>query len=464
MNIRALSLLQASLILLCSCVKGRETRPTGGGGNHADFKIWYISADGSDSNSGISPSLARRTFDKVLTETSPGDIIKVMPGTYVYDGKSVLTMKNEHSGDKDRFLTIQAQDPENRPVFICGGQGVWNAVDINASWVILDGLEFRGYNDRLDSLQAYNIAHRYFVNNSDVNWTEAAQFNTNCISIGDKNGGITTHVTVRNCVIRDFPGCGVGATTCDYITFENNVIYNNSWFCMYACSGISIIHPTDCDSETGHKLFILNNLVYNNHCKIPWVSTSDFSLSDGNGIIMDINQYGDQRGIHKDSGPYKGRTLVANNISVNNGGSGIHSYKADHVDIVNNTAYCNGRKYPKNNYAEIFINQAKDCKVYNNIMIARKGAYCTLRPSDNTTVYSHNLYHGSHPVTGTGDKEGDPLVVKLSRDGATADFHLQAASPARGAGITESFVPDRDMDGVIRRGTVDCGALQYISK
>lgn len=456
-----------ALTVAFSCNKERVERPTGGGTGKTDKtqSVWYVSPDGSDSNSGISPSLAFRTLQKAVSGVKPGDVVKVLPGNYVCDGTTALEMKPEHSGREGQYVTIQAKDPDNRPVFTVGGHGVWNAIDITASYVIIDGLEFWGYNERLDSLEAYTVAYNYWKDNSNVDWSYAAQFNTNCISIGDKNSTVTKHVVVRNCVIHDFPGCGIGATTSDYITVENNVVYNNSWFCMFACSGISYINPLDSDSETGYKMSILNNLVYNNHCKIPWVSTSDFSLSDGNGIILDVNQEADQRGLNKNAGPYKGRTLVANNVSINNGGSGIHSYRADHIDIINNTAYWNGRKYPKNNYAEIYTNRSYDNRLFNNIMVARAGAYCTLKPIDNTVEYSHNILCGGTSYKGPSDIQvSDAGVVKLTRDGAIADMHLLETSPARAAGTAADFVPKTDMDGVERSGVIDCGAYQFVKK
>lgn len=461
-RITLLAALLCLILPLFGCGDKRTERPDGGGvtptPKPAGAKTYYIATDGDDTNNGTAPAFALRNFSAAIAKLKPGDILKVMPGTYVSEGKTMIEMSQSNSGEEGKLITIEAQDPSNKPVIKVGGQGVWNAVKIEASWVVIDGLELCGWNQQLDSLAARKSAEVYKDDHDNINWNYAAQFNTNGLSIGDKSHK-TVHVTVRNCVIHDFPGGGLGATTSDYITFENNVVYNNAWFNMYACSGISVIHPVNSDAETTHKIKIVGNLVYNNRCMIPWCTTADFRLSDGNGIIIDINQYGDSGGAYKDQA-YNGRTLVANNVSIFNGGSGIHSYKGDHVDIVNNTAYWNGRKYPENNYNEIYGHNCSDVNITNNIMIARDGGYCNNKATG--PVYSHNIYFGKTQKMGEGDIQGDPLVVNLSRDGAVADMHIKAGSPAIGKGIKADFVPATDKDGNSRGSSIDCGAYQFV--
>lgn len=426
-------------------------------------KDLYVSADGDDANNGTSTKFPLQTMKAALDKVRPGGVIKVLPGTYNYDGKLFMEMTPGNSGKQDKYITIQASDPKNKPIIKCGGSGVWKCIQINASYVILDGLELEGYNASLNYDEAYALA--LASHNKELkDYNKAAIYNTNGISIGDKSTTVT-NVIVRNCLIHDFPGGGVGATACDYITMENNVIYNNAWYTMYACSGVSVMHPVNTDQEYDkHKIVIRGNYVYNNKCLIPWASTADFRLSDGNGIICDINQYQDAGGIHASEGPYLARTLVANNVSINNGGSGIHSYKADHVDIVNNTAHHNGYQYPSKEYNEIYSNQAKDVRITNNIMYARSGCYCNGKASAaDKVVYSHNIYFGGEPKTmGDGDVKADPKFVRLSSDGAVADFHLTSSSAAIGKGIRTDYMPATDHDGESRDQSVDCGAYQYV--
>ncbi len=83
----------------------------------------------------------------------------------------------------------------------------------------------------------------------------------------------------------------------------------------FQCSTVGIL-----TTAKNYKIFVTRNKVYNNRMLIPWINTG--KIQDGNGIIID-------RGTNKQKGsklgPYRGRTLIANNISYKNGG-GRDSY------------------------------------------------------------------------------------------------------------------------------------------
>lgn len=429
-------------------------------------KAYYISPTGSDDNVGTASAFPFKSFDRILTVIKPGDIINVMPGTFSANGKPIIDLLPEHSGEADKYITIKAYDPSNKPVLFAAGNNVWNAININASYIIVDGLELAGNNARIDSLEAYNNAYLHKYNVGAANWGKTANFNTNGLSIGGtgKTSKRPDHIIVRNCIVHDFPGGGLNAIQADYITFENNVVYNNSWYTMYGCSGISILTPVDNDNNTDYKIIIRNNISYNNRTKIPWVNTAGFTLSDGNGIIIDVNNTPDANGVAVDEGPYKGRTLVENNVSFNNGGSGIHSFKANHVDIINNTAYHNTWKY-ESDYAEIWTNNCNDVNIVNNIMYARSKGNCNMKTRNATEKYEYNLYfNGKVNTTGEHDKTADPLFVNLSVDGDVADFHLRAGSPAIGHGTRKSYMSGVDIEGNSRATRVDVGAYQRVGE
>ncbi len=424
----------------------------------------YISPEGSDSNNGLATVFALRTFDKVLEILKPGDVVNIMPGDYVTDGKPILELTALHSGEEGKYITFKAYDEQNPPRFVGKGRGVWNTVVIGASYIIFDGIELEGQNPQIDSLAAYNRAYYHHTHRGEsVDWTETAEFNTNGLSINGVAGGNTVkHVIIRNCEIHDFPGGGLGASYCDYITFENNVIYNNAWYTMYACSGISIINPANSDAETDHKLIVQGNVCCNNMTKIPWYRSDIegyFKYSDGNGIIIDVNNR------TYEGGPYQGRTLVCNNVSFNNGGSGIHAYSADHVDIINNTAYCNGKKYKDGEYADIYANGCNDVHLVNNIMYGRQDGHCNKAGKEGSVVYENNLcFNGtvfddeSYFIDG---KIADPMFVNPTLDLATADFHLKAGSPAIGMGVSKPYMPQTDIEGTSRGSSLDVGAYCY---
>lgn len=420
-------------------------------------KIWYVSnTSGNDSYDGLSPSKAFKNLYKVLEKIGPGDQVRLMPGEWSYSWDA-FTLEPGHSGTAGNYISFVAHDPSNKPVINVSKAGAWNAVKCYASYIVFDGIEIVGNNSSISQSDALASAQYYYDNGSMKGGSsQTAIYNANGIAIEKKSGETygPTHVIVRNCVVHDLPGGGIGAGGADHITFENNVIYNCAWYSMYANSGISVINPYNSDGETGYKIIIRGNTVSDCHTEVPWVRREipSFNMSDGNGIIIDVNQ----------STSYTGRTLVENNVSFYNGGSGIHTYKANHVDIVGNTAYYNGRMY-NGSYGEIWGNQSDDVHIWNNIMCGGRVAassMCNLGDSD--VVYTNNIYwQGTVTYTGSGDVVADPLFVNASTDRTVADFHLSAGSPAIGHGASLSYSPSRDHDGKLRGGSFDCGAYQY---
>ncbi|MHC5830606.1 MAG: hypothetical protein ACYT04_85340, partial [Nostoc sp.] len=89
------------------------------------------------------------------------------------------------------------------------------------------------------------------------------------------------------------------------------------------------------NNTTDYKIIFRDNIVYDNQSLVPWSKAG--KITEGHGIMLDTTNQS------KDGTPYLGKTLIANNIVYNNGNSGIGAFKADNVDIVNNTVYKNSR-------------------------------------------------------------------------------------------------------------------------
>ncbi len=424
----------------------------------------YVSPDGSNSNSGSSEKTPLKTIQQAISLAKPGTTINVMPGTYyATSGKALIEMKKENSGESGKPITIKAADPSNPPVLRVTEKGIWNCANINASYVTIDGLEFYGNNASIKLEDAEANAQLNHDNPSAADNQLNGFYNTNAISIGGPRdqSSYPVHVTVRNCVIHDFPGAGVTCIQADYTTFENNTVYNNCWYMMYAGSGLSILNPFNSDESTDYKNFVIGNTCYNNKTLVPWLVNGTLRYSDGNGIIIDTNKKPYEGSpLDGKQGEYTGRTLVANNISFGNGGSGIHTFEANHVDIINNTAFQNTQQMKT--YAEIFSNDGRDNNIINNIMYARDGGRCNSQAKNPTEVYSHNVYFNGTVVTkGEGDVIADPGFVNPVLDLQKADFHLKTGSKAIGVGMSTSYMPATDKDGVQRNNGIDAGALQY---
>ncbi len=446
-------------LLIVGCAKSKITQPpvqvaTPVVTNTA--KSYYVSdLTGSDANTGLSGSLPFKQLSKAALVAEPGDTVFVMNGTYASTSGPVLTTTK--SGTADKYITYKAYPGHTPKIFASGN--VWNAVSINGSYTVLEGIDLQGDNASLTYADAY-AAFTASVGGAAAQ----AKFNTNGISIGGPaaESKLPHHVIIRNCKVHDFPGGGISSIQADYTTIEGNTVYNNAWYMMYGGSGISILNPINSDAPdvAKYKNIVRSNIVYGNKTTIPWISANPVRLSDGNGIILDINQYPYNQPTVLDK-PYTGRTLVENNVSFNNGGSGIHSYRADHVDIINNTAYGNGTIV---GYPDIYAGSATDVKIINNIMYARTGGKCNAMPSTGTTVtYNYNIYYnGTVAVQGANDKVMNPQFVNASIDGAVANFALSAGSPAIDAG-TSTLFSARDIKGVARPkgAAVDCGAYEF---
>lgn len=402
---------------------------------------YYVDAvSGNNANSGLSQILAKQTIQAAANLTLPGDTVYILNGTYEVTSVNGNVLNMTRSGAAGQYITFKPMAGHSPKIKASGG--AWEAIIIDGSYVILDGLELEGNNANLTYSAAYQSWQNYENNIKD--WSVISGFNTNGISIGKQIQ--IHHVIIRNCKVHDFPGGGIGGGKLDYITVENNVVYNNSWYTMYATSGISFLNPKNYDTTTGYKILIQNNIVYNNKTTVPWEQTN--GLSDGNGIILDVND------------GYTGRTLVENNVSYNNGGGGIHAFRANHIDIINNTAYNNGTVV---GYPEIDAQQATDVKIYNNIMYGR-GSGTRCNGNDPGAIYDYNVYfNGTSYKNGPNDITGDPKFVNKALDG-TANFQLLNTSPAinNGSSVAGQFTTT-DILGISRPVgfSSDMGAYEF---
>lgn len=412
---------------------------------------YYVSPSGNDSSSGLTTEFPLQTLTKASQLTKPGDLVYCMDGVFaVTKGMSILV-----DGSPDKYITYAAM-PGAKPKFFVAGD-IWNALVINASYIKIEGLEFEGNSPKLNYADAFNA---YNMVNGGGNPTGV--YNCSGIAIGGSktDSKFPHHIEVKNCIVHDFPGGGLGAIQADYVTFEGNTVYNNAWYTIYGASGISILSPFNSDNSTGYKNIVRNNKSYNNKTTIPWIQVK--RLSDGNGIIIDVNNrtYGAASG----TGYYTGRTLVENNVSFNNGGSGIHAFDAQHVDIINNTAYNNGQVV---GYADIYASYATDVKIMNNIMYSKTGGKVNEVNKNNGVpapgvTYSNNIYfNGTVNVTGTNDIVADPKFINLSVDPLVANFQLQSSSPAINAGSSTLFSAKDILGGARPKGSAsDCGAYE----
>jgi hypothetical protein len=420
---------------------------------------WHVSGDGDDARAGTSADTAFRTLARAAAAVEPGDTVWVGDGIYTSNDGQALLALSKH-GRPDAWMTWRAA-PGARPELRPTG---WNGILITGSYIVLDGLHVVGGNDSLTLIDA--LADAVLKEKDGKPYPGNPRFNTNGILIDGRKvppDAKPHHIIIRNCVVAKNPGSGIGVIEADHVTIEDNLVFENAWYTRYACSGISMLYNWAHDDAPGYHFIVRRNRVWGNKCMVPWIAIG--KLSDGNGIIVDVTEKRVSGGAANPTGiassasdPNAGalkperpewthRTLIENNLSAFNGGSGIHTFRAAHVDIVNNTTYWNGSVV---GYEELFANRSNDIVILNNIIVPRPGGKVTSNHRNGKNRWDHNLYPVAQDVvTGPDDVVGDPLFVKVARDLREADFRLREGSPAIDSGTTE-LLPTTDIDGRAR--------------
>jgi len=289
------------------------------------------------------------------------------------------------------------------------------------------------------------------------------------------------HVRVADNILEYLAGSSGGSA--DRLTIENNISRYNCWWMIYAGSGLGFGFASDWELGDNYRLLMRNNLIYGNECMVPWWGNGGTNYSDGNGIIIDSNK-----------AAYTGKTLIQNNVVFNNGGGGIHIFKAENIDVVHNTTYQNSASgvlaYPDSDTQSTGStdgNWIKNVRYTNNISFARRNASGSsslnetalgVAAFDRATVFhSRNVYGGgdSTPLL-TGANFSDntdlgrsynaaSLFMSPSIDGTVADFRLRSAASARNYGAVVNWRGVLDHAGATRSltGTTDSGAYQTVA-
>jgi hypothetical protein len=419
---------------------------------------YYVSENGDDRNTGTSAQTAFRTIQRAHNQTAPGDVVYIMNGTYTPDQESEI-LKITRSGNANGYITYRNMPGHTPVLYVAKERASWNAILIdNARYIVIEGLELRGDNDRI-TLAEGEARYTHYATGGR-NWTYLAPTNTNGIYIRGNFEAESifgpTHIIIRNNRVHKFPGGGIASRVVDHVTIEGNVTHSNAWYSIYANSGISIFNPWNSDGNQGFKIFVRRNISYRNETYVRWMINNTYS--DGNGIIID-NTTNSQ--INRPA--YTGRIRVENNVSYENGGSGIHSFSSGRTEIVNNTVYNNALSTRQTGYYNIGAHESRDVIIRNNISSFASGrstAWHNNNSGNQNVVYDHNIYHngGTPRVMGTNDNRLNPNFVNVGQ----RNFQLQPSSPAINTG-SSSLAPGTDFAGVSRPqgGGFDRGAYEY---
>ncbi|MEH2041030.1 choice-of-anchor D domain-containing protein [Nostoc sp.] len=410
---------------------------------------YYVSATGSDKNNGLNENSAFLNLGRAVYEMKAGDTLYVMNGNYQMKGVTLFNL----NGSPDKWTTIKAY-PGATPTITTTGSGI-NI--LSSSYVRIEGLDIEG--NRENITLEYALQEKDNLNNPLTNSNGIA---VNAWKNAEGVGGTNPHhIVITGNTIRNFPGGGIAFSNSDYITVEKNIVSGNAWYSAHGNQGITSLHSFNFDNNTtDYRMIFRDNIVYDNQSLVPWKAGGTDKITEGHGIMLDTTN------VSKDYVAYTGKALIANNITYNNGGGGIEVFKATNVDIINNTAYQNGRVIT--GAGEISVTYSENVRAYNNILYASDNQnanrikYATNVTFDHNLVYNSNLFQASDNLNATGLQNllgQDPQFV----DADKKNFALKPESVAIDGGsnafnsITKKTPQDGDGNGSI---VIDIGAYE----
>jgi parallel beta-helix repeat protein len=404
----------------------------------AHGRILNVSPQGHANGDG---STARpfATIPQALAVVRPGDTILVAAGEYLERTGIAITV----SGRPDAWIKIHAA-PGARPKIVSSG---WHGFGLTGgiAYVEIEGFELQWMPDPLAAKQVDGV--------------------------GIAPAYASHHLRFLHNVIHGFGTGGICSLDCDYVTLEGNLVYDTAKTSPYGGSGISLCRAFDFDTYPGYHNVIRGNICHDNELKVVVLVSSGGNgrtLTDGNGIIIDSLRQSranprKPHNLDRDGPllPYRARTLVENNLVYDNGGRGIHVFRSDKVDVINNTTYMN-QKTPDINGGEFTAIASAHVVLINNLAYGRKDKRGNTQDGSTYVIWSNNLFYNSDDVlVHDGLIESDPRFVAPALDAPPDGFRLRPDSPALGRGLG-AVAPPCDIAGSPRptSGPVALGAYE----
>lgn len=368
----------------------------------------FVSPQGDDANPG---TIERpyKTLQRAVDRATPGSTIFVRGGVY----------RNAEFGmpwparTVNNLVRITQSGTTQAPIHLRphGNEYVRLVSDVNgiaiagAQHWIIEGLELEGLAQSMD----LDLALANW-------WSEEG----NSISgRGIANGG-SQHIAIRDCVIHDFPGAGLSSNDADWITVQNNIIYNTGWWTTAGTHGVanSKLLSADRSGAALEKIVLDGNLLFGNQSLvISHVFSKGFvtlTIDEGNGLHL-----------QNTAGTFFGRARVENNLVLFNGKAGLGLNTIDQVTVRRNAFYRNARVVDT---GELALQSSTLEDASGNLFHPRPNRH-TIKDSE-----SQFLNIGANATTGAAtDGAQFPAVLRapaVFRNPAALDFGTAAGLPA----------------------------------
>ncbi len=404
---------------------------------HPVFSTEYFvnNLTGNDNNNGSAPETPWKTIQKLESfNFKPGDVINFACGSVWQKASWESIFKIDKSGTAEKPIIFKAYGTGEKPTFINGGQ-VWNkGIQIDADFIILEGLRVinTGYcGFVLEKDSRYNIIRNCEVSNCGMGIL--------CYGSDNLFTGNYIH-DLKMIVDNEIPDTVRGGGDFGCVSFwlygpDNEVSYNTSIN--------NIGHSYDYITDGGFLEFYENSDgTYAHH---NWIE-------NGNGIAE--GSMGTGKNI-----------TIAYNVFIENGGFfALHNnFEVRNLKFENNT--CITRKGTLwNNMINLYpgsIN-SKEVIIRNNIFVLGGDASERITKNNNFT-HTHNLYYlldGAQLgelIPGEGEIVANPKFIDL--DGK--NLKLQQNSPAINAGIKLNYNSDFENMPVPVDNLPDLGAFEH---
>jgi parallel beta-helix repeat protein len=307
---------------------------------------YYVGTNGSDGRSrsqAQNRSTPWRNIRHAMNQVSGGDEVVVLNGTYY---ENVFINRSGYNGGE---ITLRAENKRGARLF-----GSISAQD--KSYIRIDGFDV--------------------TNSSSTGQTKGISFKR------------CHHITIRSNRVRNCWGGGIGCDQSDWILIEWNQVHENAFWNPAQHSGISIYQPQYRSSDSRkYAIIIRNNTSFANWNRVN--NPSFGRPTDGNGIVVDdfYNSQSGGNGVR-----YNRQTMIENNLCFNNGGQGIHCFKAQNVRVRNNTCANNMGAFDFG--GEVTVSESERIYVYNNVLQARSGKRAALQFNSQNYWFGYNVIDG----------------------------------------------------------------------
>lgn len=377
-------------------------------------ELYVDGKNGSDRNPGTKDKPFRRPID-AMRRANPGTTIYLRAGTYDTNTHGAFTMLR--SGTPQNWIRIAAFPGET--VELVDGGEFGSGLEVRgASYIEVANLVMKG---RQDSIHGSGV----FI----------------------KDGAHDIRIVGNR--ISGFGGAGISIVKATNILIEGNEVRDNAYRSHFQGSGITVFEPAGpLPANDAYSIVIRGNYVVRNYNKVPHHTRNE--VTDGNCIIID----------RSDLVGFKGKTLIENNVCVENGGRGIAFYKASNILVRNNTLvrdmWETGVLYFR---GEITAVWGSNLTYANNLVINRSGVDPFIISRTDNPASLNNNYVASSPPSGDSNKviPDGSLFSSTTVEGPASQY--QPGSNLAGTANGDQQ-PSYDFFGKPRPSTGAVGAIE----